>query len=95
MTDQIAYETLPIGQPGTWVVDQRRRLAVEMDKLQAENRLLKQMLVNHWRQTQSTGAYLIQQGQDMERSAAAMADHLAELGVAVGVNVFEVGQEGM
>ena len=142
MTDDIAYDTLPIGQPGTWVVDQRRRMETELVRLREfasvfvddladadkdlalillgqwdsewrsvteayvqgaqdgkaealahyanESRLLKQMLVNHWRQTQSTGAYLIQQGQDMERSAAAMADHLAEIGVPTDANVFAV-----
>jgi hypothetical protein len=85
---------------GTFVLSERQRINAEIaalradaervGKLDAENRLLKQMLVNHWRQTQSTGAYLIQQGQDMERSAAAMAEHLAEIGVATDVNVFAV-----
>jgi monoamine oxidase len=108
---EISYETLPIGQPGTFVLSERQRIEREMaqlqhdlsdalhhmtatqglcDELRDENRHLKQMLVNNWRQVQSNGAHLIQWGQDMERTAAMFAAHLEELGVAVDVNVFEV-----
>ena len=86
MTDDIAYETLPIGQAGTFVLQQRQRLAVEMEKLQAENRQLKQLLVNNWRQVQSNGAMMIQWGQDMERTAEMFARHLEALGVPVDAN---------
>jgi hypothetical protein len=87
---EIAYETLPIGQPGTFVLSERQRIDGEMGKLKAENRHLKQMLVNNWRQVQSNGAALIQWGQDQERTAAMYAKHLEELGVPLDVNVFAV-----
>jgi hypothetical protein len=86
----IAYETLPIGQPGTFVLSERQRMDRETAALRDENRLLKQLLVNNWRQVQSNGAQMIQWGQDMERTAAMFARHLEELGVALDVNVFEV-----
>jgi len=83
---EIAYETLPIGQPGTWVVDQRQRLAVEMDKLQAENRLLKQMLVIAWRFMQDESAE-DKNRMDMKAGwAATIARHLEDLGVPVDCN---------
>jgi hypothetical protein len=86
MTDQIAYETLPIGQPGTWVIDQRRRLAVEMDKLQAENRHLKQMLVIAWRFMQDESAEDLNRHKSKAGYAETLARELERLGVPVDCN---------
>jgi hypothetical protein len=84
---EIAYETLPIGQPGTWVVDQRRRL-------EDENRLLKQMLVIAWRFMQDESAE-DKNRMDMKAGwAATIALHLEHLGVPVDCNAVTLERKG-
>jgi hypothetical protein len=87
---EISYETLPIGQPGTFVLQQRQRLDGEMGKLKAENRLLKQMLIIAWRYMQDESAEDLNRHKTKAGYAETLARELERLGVATDVNVFEV-----
>ncbi len=102
--NEIAYETLPIGQPGRFVMQERQRLAVEMaalradaeraGKLDAENRLLKQMLVIAWRYMQDESAE-DKNRMDMKAGwAATIARHLEDLGVPVDCNAVTLERKG-
>jgi hypothetical protein len=83
---EIAYETLPIGQPGTFVLQERQRLDGEMAKLNAENRQLKQMLIVAWRTWQDNADELRQKAGSLDKAAESMARWLEGLGVPVDAN---------
>jgi phage regulator Rha-like protein len=83
---EIAYETLPIGQAGTFVLQERQRLDGEMAKLKAENRQLKQMLIVAWRFMQDESAEDANRMNTKAGWATTIARHLEALGVPVDCN---------